>query len=250
MLPKQVADLHEGFVRVFDSERPAVIEFRRAHNQVVASLARQGFGWGSTAIIAIGKNVTSYLEEKARFIWTKLQEVITATAVEPYPELNSDLKEQIAVYYGPARQAAERYMEELRRSANAPTGYTVETKAAFANILSRINAEVDLFCAAYAAQRKQGAQSAGPTFNNFTGIYGNVTNSHVTLYDFGSIYQILRDHGIPREDRNELEDIMDALKTAPVEKKPSLKERGERWIEKHKDALEAGARVISKAIGL
>jgi hypothetical protein len=249
MLPKETIDLLAGFVRAFDSERPAPVEFRKAHHQVAASLAQRGLGWGSSAIITIGKSVTAYLEERARFVWTKLKEVVCATDVEPYSDLGSDLKAQIAAFYTPTRQAAERYMGELRQAAQAPSGYTVETERASANILLKINAEVDLFCASYAARKKQQTQGGGPTFNNFMGVYGNVTNSQVTLYDFGLVYQVLKEHGIKREDRNELEDIMDALKTAPPTNKSSWIARGEKWLVKHKEALGAGAEIIGKALG-
>jgi hypothetical protein len=97
--------------------------------------------------------------------------------------LSSDLKSQIAVFYGPARQAAEHYMEELRQATNTPSRYIIETKAAFANILSKINAEVDLFCAAYTVQKKQKIQGIGPTFNSFTGIHGNSFMAYNTAGD-------------------------------------------------------------------
>jgi hypothetical protein len=41
---------------------------------------------------------------------------------------------------------------------------------------------------------------------------------------------------------------MDELKEALPEKKPSLIERGEKWIIRHKDILGAGAEIIGKAI--
>jgi hypothetical protein len=81
------------------------------------------------------------------------------------------------------------------------------------------------------------------------GLLGNVTNSQVTLYDYSSVQQLLIDHNIPKQDRRELEDIMDELKTAPPENKPSLLERGEKWLVKHKDGLGAAADIIAKFIG-
>jgi hypothetical protein len=97
--------------------------------------------------------------------------------------------------------------------------------------------------------KKTENHSGGPTFNHFTGIYGNVTNSQVTLYDFGSICNVVKAHGIPREGRDELEDIMDALKAAPPDRKPSLLERGEKWLVKHEEALGASAEIIAQVIG-
>lgn len=83
----------------------------------------------------------------------------------------------------------------------------------------------------------------------FAGVLGNVQNSQVTVYDYGSINQLLIDHGIPKSDRRELEDIMDEMKAAPPEKKKSLLKRGEEWIVKHKELLGAGAEAVGKVIG-
>jgi AbiTii len=89
------------------------------------------------------------------------------------------------------------------------------------------------------------------TFNiqKFTGVLGNVQNSQVTLYDYGSINQLLVDHQIPKPDRRELEDIMDEMKDAPPEKKKSLLQRAQAWVVKHRELLGAGAEAVGKAIG-
>jgi hypothetical protein len=95
-------------------------------------------------------------------------------------------------------------------------------------------------------------QSAGDTIFNIATVHGaagNITNSQVTVYDYSSVQQLLIDHKIPKQDRRELEDIMDELKDAPPEKRPSLIERGEKWILKHKELLGAGAEAVGKAIG-
>lgn len=84
---------------------------------------------------------------------------------------------------------------------------------------------------------------------NFTGVLGDVQNSQVTLYDYGTVNQLLIDHQIPKQDRRELEDIIDDLKEAPSEKKPSLLKRGEDWIVKHKELLGTAAEVVGKVIG-
>lgn len=155
MLPKQVTDLTDGFVRVFDSEHPATIEFRKAHNKAAESLVQRGFGSAGNLLYPISKEVTAYLEKKAQFVWDKLQQVITSTEIESYPELNTDLKSQVASYFNPTRQAAEYYMEEIRRASDAPTGYTTQIKVTLDNILLKVSAEVDLFCAKYAMNEKK-----------------------------------------------------------------------------------------------
>jgi len=203
MLPKHVTDLTDRFVRVFDSERPAVVEFRRAHDEAAGSDAQEGAALGGAAMTAIGKKVTDYVDDRARFIWRKLQEAVALTELEAYPELSSDLKLQMATHCHPVRQAAERYMEELRQSANAPAADIVATKEALANILARINAEVDLFCVKYATNRNKETHAAtGQVFNigNVHGIAGHDTHSPVTLNNC-SVRQMLIDHNIPKRDK-------------------------------------------------
>jgi len=116
--------------------------------------------------------------------------------------------------------------------------------------LPKIYAEVDLFCAAYSGQKRQSA--ANQVFNVGTvhGAVGNISNSQVAVYDYSSVKKLLIDHNIPKQDRRELEDIMDELKEAAPEKKPSLLQRGEELIVRHKDTLGAAAEIIRKAIGL
>ena len=80
------------------------------------------------------------------------------------------------------------------------------------------------------------------------GMVGNVTSSQVTVHDYSSLHQLLIDHKIPKQERRELEDIMDELKETPHDKRPSLLARAEKWIVKHKGALGAGAEIIGKAI--
>jgi hypothetical protein len=98
---------------------------------------------------------------------------------------------------------------------------------------------------------KEKTSASSQVFNiqKFTGILGNVQHSQVALYDYSSVQQLLIDHKIPKQDRRELEDIMDELKEAPAEKRPSLLARAEKWIVKHKELLGAGAEAVGKAVG-
>jgi len=98
-------------------------------------------------------------------------------------------------------------------------------------------------------KEKQSASHQVFNIQKFTGVLGNVTNSQVNLYDYSTVNQLLIDRNIPKQDRRELEDIMDELKEAPPEKKPSLLKRGEDWIVKHKELLEAAGEAVGKAIG-
>ena len=98
---------------------------------------------------------------------------------------------------------------------------------------------------------KEKQAAANQVFNVGTvhGTVGNIINSQVTLYDYSSVQQLLIDRQIPKAERRELEDIMDELKDAPAEKKPSLLKRGEEWIVKHKELLGAAGEAVGKAIG-
>jgi hypothetical protein len=251
MLPKDVTDLLEGFVRGFDSDRPAVIEFRKAHNNAAQSFVGRGFGVNCSVVIPIGQKLTSYLEEKAKFVWGKLQEVVISLQIAAYPDFSNDLKSQVAAHFNPTRQAAENYLENVRVGFKAPTGYTVENKRAFDNILTKINAEVDLFCAAYTVRMEKINQTGGTTYNfdKFTGVFGPVTNSEVSVHDNSSIYKLLIDHNVPMRKRHELEEIMEELKTASPEIKPSIMQRGKNWIVENKEFLGASAEIVSKIFG-
>ena len=95
---------------------------------------------------------------------------------------------------------------------------------------------------------KQSATNQVFNIQNVTGIVGNVQDFQVTLYDYGTINQLLIDHKVPKQDRRELEDIMDELKDAPPDKKPSLIKRGKAWVVKHKGLLGTAAEAVGKAI--
>jgi hypothetical protein len=59
---------------------------------------------------------------------------------------------------------------------------------------------------------------------------------------------LLLDHKVPKEARREFEDIVDELKNAPPDKKPSLIAKGEKWIVKHKDFLGAAGEIVAQVI--
>lgn len=98
-------------------------------------------------------------------------------------------------------------------------------------------------------KEKQAATHQTFNIQKFTGVFGNVTGSQVTVYDYSSVSQLLLDHQVPKAERRELEDLMDDLKTAPPEKKPSLIQKGKDWIVKNKEFLGASAEAVGRAIG-
>jgi AbiTii len=98
-------------------------------------------------------------------------------------------------------------------------------------------------------QEKQAAQNQTFNIQNFTGVLGNVSHSNVNVYDFDSIQQQLRQWNVPQNERNELENILDALKRSAPEEKPGLIEKGKAWIVKNQELLGAGASIVRKALG-
>lgn len=160
MLPKQVTDLTDRYVRVFDSERPTEVEFRRAYDEAMEPSAREGKAGEDGIVIAIGNHLMSYVNERSRFIWKKLQEALALNRTDDYPQLGVDLKERVAFYFEPARQATEHYLEELRRSESAPVKSAADAKQSLESILLAINAEVDQFCARYTEARNRRIQLA------------------------------------------------------------------------------------------
>jgi hypothetical protein len=99
-------------------------------------------------------------------------------------------------------------------------------------------------------REKEAARSQIFNIQNFTGVFGNVSHSNVNVYDFGSIHQELKQWNVSQSERNELENILDALKSSPPEKKPSLIEKGKAWIVKNQEFLGAGASIIRQALGI
>jgi len=104
---------------------------------------------------------------------------------------------------------------------------------------------------AFSTGEKEIAQNF--TVNNiekFTGILGNVSNSNFAIYDYSSIHKTIKEAGVPVEERNRLEEIMDGLKEGNEEKKPGWLQKGKDWIAKNQEFLGASASIIRQALGL
>jgi hypothetical protein len=97
-------------------------------------------------------------------------------------------------------------------------------------------------------KEKQSAASMVFNVTNMQGNMGNVTNSQVNINDFSSVHQLLVQSNIPTKERHELEDLLEDLKTAPLEKKPTLLARAEKWVTDHKGLLGAGTEILGKVI--
>jgi hypothetical protein len=96
---------------------------------------------------------------------------------------------------------------------------------------------------------KRKAQNQTFNIQHFTGVLGDVKNSSVSIYDYSSIHQELRQRNVPQAERNEIENILDELKTSPPGVKRTLIEKGKAWIVKNQELLGAGAGIVRKALG-
>jgi hypothetical protein len=99
-------------------------------------------------------------------------------------------------------------------------------------------------------EEKQRAQKQTFNIQHFTGVLGDVKNSNVSVYDYSSIHQELRQRNVPQSERNEIENILDELKHGSPETKQTLIEKGKAWIVKNQAFLGAGAHIIRKALGV
>jgi hypothetical protein len=61
-------------------------------------------------------------------------------------------------------------------------------------------------------------------------LVGNVQTKNLQIGDYNIIHSELKRLGVPQEQRNELENILDGLKTADPEAKKSLLTRGSEWL--------------------
>jgi hypothetical protein len=188
MLPKTVRDLVDNFIRAFDSERPQGRAFADAHNKTAEFIVKNGLGgWCGFALRPLANQLSAYLAERACLVRDRLKQAVEACKVECYPEMSTDLKGYFATSMNPAVEGAVSYFEMLRKTANEPDDFTNQARQQFNNVMLRIDAELDLFCAEHAAnQRKlnldKGNQLANQVFNidAVYGPVGNISNSQVT----------------------------------------------------------------------
>ncbi|HEV2694550.1 MAG TPA: hypothetical protein VG347_16775, partial [Verrucomicrobiae bacterium] len=97
-------------------------------------------------------------------------------------------------------------------------------------------------------REKQNAASIVYNIGTVHGAVGNVSNSPITLYDNKTINHLFVEKNIPKEDRRELEDILDELMNATHAEKQSLLTRAEKLIVRHKEVLGITAEIIVKSV--
>jgi hypothetical protein len=99
-------------------------------------------------------------------------------------------------------------------------------------------------------KEEEKAIAKGQTFNieNMTGFIGDVNHSKVEVYDYSSIHKTLKEAGVPKAERDSLEEIMDELKVFSPEEKPRLLEKGKAWVAKNQEFLGAAASIVVKVL--
>ena len=73
------------------------------------------------------------------------------------------------------------------------------------------------------------------TFNisNFSGVLGDVTSSNFQIGNYNTIHEQLKKLGVSQSERNELEDILDNIKSSDTENRKSLIKRGTEWLSRN-----------------
>jgi hypothetical protein len=99
------------------------------------------------------------------------------------------------------------------------------------------------------AKEKQLAQNQTFHIENFTGFIGGANNSNIQIFDYSSIHKTLKERGVPQNERNQLEDVMDNLKTADPMSKKALLEKAKEWVVRNEKVLGVATGLIRKALG-
>jgi hypothetical protein len=83
----------------------------------------------------------------------------------------------------------------------------------------------------FTKEEQQRASTITYNIQNFAGVLGNVQTTNLQIGDYNSIHADLKQLGISQKERNELEEILDLLKTSPkAEEKEPLLQRGVDWL--------------------
>lgn len=84
-------------------------------------------------------------------------------------------------------------------------------------------------------------KASSTTYNikTFKGVLGNVNASNIQFGDYSSIHSELKDKGVPQNERNELENILDDLRTAEPQKHKGLVTRGFDWLSRNGSTIGA-----------
>ena len=89
----------------------------------------------------------------------------------------------------------------------------------------------------FSTEEKERASTTTYNIQNFMGIAGNVQAEKLQIGNYNTIHEQLKSFGVPQPERNELENILDDLKTANPEQKKSLLRRGSDWLLRNGPAI-------------
>ena len=81
------------------------------------------------------------------------------------------------------------------------------------------------------------AESVTYNINAFHGVLGNVNSSTIQIGDYASIHEALKEKGVPQEERNEIENILEDLKTTTSDHKPELINKGLNWVKRNAQTI-------------
>lgn len=102
----------------------------------------------------------------------------------------------------------------------------------------------------FGLKEKESAKTMTFNIQNFTGVLGDVSGSQVQIYNYSSIHQQIKDAGVPKKERDALEEVMDELQKAPANDKQRFLDRAKAWVVKNEKVLGASVGVVLRALGL
>jgi len=93
---------------------------------------------------------------------------------------------------------------------------------------------------AFTPTERQKAESVVYNIESVTGVVGgSIIAQNLQIADFSSVHNELKQIGISQDERNTLENIMDALPDAEEQERPGLVQSGMDWLERNQAALGA-----------
>lgn len=100
----------------------------------------------------------------------------------------------------------------------------------------------------FTEKEKEIASTINYHIGSFSGVLGEIHSSNVQVGDYNIIHSELKKFGVPQEERNELENILDSLKSSDAEGKKSLFKRGSEWLMRNADKIGVLSETIRKWI--
>jgi len=160
MLPKAIIDLTESFIRAYDGDHPSSVQFRKIQQRVLWEENARGFG--SATLVKIRDGTIAYVEGRMGSIWQRLKESVVAADIDWYPELASDLVQQMTIWNKGVFEGVERSMEMLCEHHKIKLIYA-PVDASLRTLKMQMKAEIDLFAAQHEAATKRKKESAVQT---------------------------------------------------------------------------------------